>query len=58
MSRFPQGPAAIGSQKWIRTLVRGNPELLDAEIRKQLTLCNFFMAGHTKLDMEEPRFLG
>ena len=38
MSRFPQGPAVKGSQKWIQKLVNGNPELLNAEIRKHLTL--------------------
>jgi len=38
MSRFPQGPAVKGSQKCIQKLVDGNPELLNAEIRKQLPL--------------------
>ncbi|HUT69655.1 MAG TPA: hypothetical protein VMW89_03170 [Desulfatiglandales bacterium] len=38
MSRFPQVPAVKGSQKWIQKLVNGNPELLNAEIRKHLTL--------------------
>ena len=39
MSRFPQHQAAKGSRKWIQKLVNGNPELLNAEITKQLTLC-------------------
>jgi len=38
MSRFPQKAGLKGSQKWIQKLVNGNPELLNAEIRKQLTL--------------------
>ena len=38
MSRFPQGPAVKGSQKWIQKLVNETPQPLNAEIRKQLTL--------------------
>jgi hypothetical protein len=48
VSRIPQHQAAKGSQNWIQTLVKRNPELLNAEIRKQLTLCNFSMVGHSK----------
>lgn len=38
MSRFPQGPAVKGSQKWIQKLVNGEPELLNAEIIRHLAL--------------------
>ena len=40
MSRFPQGPAVKGSQKWIQKLVNERPDLLTSFTRTQLDLPN------------------